>query len=135
MIRRERSCHLVGWILFIICALLFIGSAVLSGDMLYLAGSIVFFVACGVFLIPLLSRDSKRDASARRDGRKLDLIRCQLRHLDHTDTRHNHDGRDEAHSYQPSPSTPEQEPGCEPAECDGKEQDEQRAAAQQRRHQ
>ncbi len=67
MNRRERFCHLVGWILFIVCALLFISSAVLSGDMLYLAGSIIFFVACGVFLIPLLSGSSKRDTSTPRD--------------------------------------------------------------------
>lgn len=67
MSQRERFCHLVGWMLFIICALLFIGSAVLSGDTLYLVGSIVFFVACGVFLIPLLSGSSKRDTSTPKD--------------------------------------------------------------------
>ncbi len=67
MSRRERFCHLLGWVLFIICALLFIGSALLSGDTLYLAGSIIFFVACGIFLIPLLSSSSKRDPSTPRD--------------------------------------------------------------------
>jgi TRAP-type C4-dicarboxylate transport system permease small subunit len=59
--QRERTCHLVGWILFIVCAGFFISSAVLSGDLLYLAGSVIFLVACVAFLIPLLSRRGGRD--------------------------------------------------------------------------
>ncbi len=63
MSQRERRFSLVGWILFIICALFFIGSAILNGDLLYLAGSIIFLVACVAFLIPLLPGNAKRLAA------------------------------------------------------------------------
>ena len=56
MSRHERNYHLVGWTLFLICAVFFIVSAALSGDMLYLAGSVIFFVACIAFIIPLMSK-------------------------------------------------------------------------------
>ena len=56
MSRRERNYHLVGWILFLVCAVFFIASAAISGDVLYLAGSIIFFLACIAFVIPLVSR-------------------------------------------------------------------------------
>ena len=57
MSKRERNYHLAGWGLFLICALFFIASAALSGDALYLAGSIIFFVACIAFVIPLVSKE------------------------------------------------------------------------------
>lgn len=56
----ERNWHLAGWVLFILCALLYIASSLRSGDMLSFTGSVVFFVACFVFLVPLL-RQSKND--------------------------------------------------------------------------
>jgi hypothetical protein len=46
MPQREETYHLVGWTLFIICAVLFIVSSILSGDAFYLAGSVVFLIAC-----------------------------------------------------------------------------------------
>ena len=62
MSQRERTCHLIGWLLFLICATFFIVSAVLNGDHLYLAGSIIFFIACVAFLIPLLSPKRHEEA-------------------------------------------------------------------------
>jgi len=53
--KHEHKYHLVGWILFLVCAAFFIASAVRSGDLLYLIGSIIFFVACIAFVIPLVS--------------------------------------------------------------------------------
>jgi hypothetical protein len=44
-----------GWVLFIFCALFFIGSGFLNGDLLTLAGSVLFLIACILFLIPLLA--------------------------------------------------------------------------------
>ena len=41
--RREKQYSLWGWLLFVVCADFFIASAVISGDVLYLIGSIVFF--------------------------------------------------------------------------------------------
>ena len=53
---RERKLHLWGWLLFTVCAGFFIASAVVNGDTWGIAGSIVFFIACIVFIIPLVRR-------------------------------------------------------------------------------
>ena len=52
--RQDIKYQLWGWILFIVCALIFIASSIRMGDMLMLIGSIFFLVACFVFLVPLL---------------------------------------------------------------------------------
>jgi hypothetical protein len=57
MSERERKFQLWGWALFIFCALLYTASSLESGSVLGLMGSVVFLVACFVFLIPLLRRD------------------------------------------------------------------------------
>lgn len=46
--------QLWGWALFILCAILFTLSGIRAGDILTIAGSIVFLVACVVFLIPVV---------------------------------------------------------------------------------
>ncbi len=51
---RGSKFHLWGWLLFLVCAGLFIASGIVSGDILYLIGSIIFLVACLVFIIPLV---------------------------------------------------------------------------------
>jgi hypothetical protein len=56
---REKKFNLWGWILFVVCAGFFIASAVESGSTLGIIGSIIFLVACLVFIAPLVSR---RDA-------------------------------------------------------------------------
>jgi len=56
--RRWRHGHtwiLAGWLLFIVSALFFIGSAWRSGDCLAFLGGVFFLVACIVFLVPVLS--------------------------------------------------------------------------------
>ncbi len=47
--------ELAGWLLFVVCAVLFIISSWQSQDMLLLIGSILFFLACILFIIPLVS--------------------------------------------------------------------------------
>lgn len=64
MSRRDAFLHLIGWLLFLACAVLFIVSGVRSGDMLLIAGSIVFLVACVVFIVPLLPLLGKNDEAA-----------------------------------------------------------------------
>ncbi len=59
--RRERRFNLWGWLLFVVCAAFFIASAVISGDMLYLIGSIVFLIACLLFLFPMIKTEEDRD--------------------------------------------------------------------------
>lgn len=57
MSERERRFQLWGWGLFVLCALLYTASSLESGSILGLLGSLVFVIACLVFLIPLLRRD------------------------------------------------------------------------------
>ncbi|OGR28208.1 MAG: hypothetical protein A2277_14645 [Desulfobacterales bacterium RIFOXYA12_FULL_46_15] len=49
--------EILGWILFIVSALFFIGSSIRSGDMIGLFGGLFFLIACFIFLIPYLSSD------------------------------------------------------------------------------
>jgi len=57
--KQEIKYQLAGWILFIICAVLFVASSLKNHDILTFMGSVVFLIACIVFLIPLI-RPSKR---------------------------------------------------------------------------
>ena len=50
--------QLAGWLLFIVCALFFIASSVHNRDILTFIGSVIFLVACMVFIVPVL-RESK----------------------------------------------------------------------------
>ena len=65
MSKRERRFQLWGWMLFIVCAGFFIVSAIRNHDASYLIGSIVFLVACIVFIIPLVT-----EGKARKPGRR-----------------------------------------------------------------
>jgi hypothetical protein len=48
--------QLSGWILFVLCAILFIISSLQSRDTILLIGSILFLVACVLFIIPLIQK-------------------------------------------------------------------------------
>jgi predicted membrane channel-forming protein YqfA (hemolysin III family) len=50
---KDLKDQLFGWILFVICAIFFIASSLKNGDTLTFIGSIIFLIACIVFLIPL----------------------------------------------------------------------------------
>jgi predicted membrane channel-forming protein YqfA (hemolysin III family) len=50
--KREARFHLWGWLLFVVCAGFFIASSVESSDILGLIGSIIFLIACVVFIVP-----------------------------------------------------------------------------------
>ncbi len=50
--------QLAGWLLFVLCALFFIASSVHNGDTLTFIGSVIFLVACVVFIVPVI-RESK----------------------------------------------------------------------------
>jgi F0F1-type ATP synthase assembly protein I len=52
----NRTLQMIGWLLFIASAICFTGSTWLSGDWLGLSGSLLFLVACFVFLWPLVRR-------------------------------------------------------------------------------
>lgn len=48
--------NLWGWILFLVCALLFTAAGLRDGDVLITLGSVLFLVACVLFLVPFLRR-------------------------------------------------------------------------------
>ena len=50
----ENLMHLVGWLLFVLCAIFFIASSLKNHDSLALIGSVVFLVSCIVFIVPLV---------------------------------------------------------------------------------
>jgi uncharacterized membrane protein YjjP (DUF1212 family) len=52
--------ELWGWILFIICAGFFIAASIKNHDTLSLIGSIIFLIACLVFIIPLIAKGDKK---------------------------------------------------------------------------
>jgi len=54
--KKELKYQFWGWILFIVCALIFIASSIRMGDVLMLIGSLFFLVACFLFIVPLLPK-------------------------------------------------------------------------------
>jgi len=46
--------ELFGWILFVVCALLFLASSIQNRDTILIYASLVFLIACFVFMIPLI---------------------------------------------------------------------------------
>jgi hypothetical protein len=60
----EWICQIVGWILFVICAIFFLASGLKNDDILTTIGSAAFLIACFVFLYPLVTvvkNNSKTD--------------------------------------------------------------------------
>ncbi|NWH05931.1 hypothetical protein [Desulfobacter latus] len=53
---KEDMLHLVGWILFVLCAIFFIASSLKNQDTLTFIGSVLFLISCLVFIIPLVRR-------------------------------------------------------------------------------
>lgn len=51
-----RRLDLWGWILFLVCALLFTAAGLRDGDVLITIGSVVFLVACVLFLVTYARR-------------------------------------------------------------------------------
>lgn len=109
MSRHERRFQLVGWLLFVVCAVLFIRSAMRSGDALYLAGSVVFLVACIAFILPLLPvlRPPRREGSRQAAGEEPALRASES--LYDPDARHNHQRGEHADHNQPAATGPRQE--------------------------
>jgi len=56
---RDIKFQLLGWGLFIFCAIFFILSSLKNQDTLTFIGSVIFLVACIVFLIPLFMQNNK----------------------------------------------------------------------------
>ncbi len=52
--------QLIGWSLFLLCSIFYIISSIIVRDWFYLSGSILFFIACVVFMLPVLSTLKKK---------------------------------------------------------------------------
>jgi len=53
---RSQTIQGMGWMLFLLCAVLFLISGVRSGDTLITAGSALFLLACFLFLYSLKTK-------------------------------------------------------------------------------
>jgi len=58
---KDLKYQLLGWILFIVCAIFFIASSLKNEDTLTLIGSVIFLIACMVFLMPLFRTINKAE--------------------------------------------------------------------------
>jgi predicted membrane channel-forming protein YqfA (hemolysin III family) len=67
---KDLKIQLFGWILFVVCAIFFIASSLKNGDILTFIGSIVFLIACMVFLMPLLKIIKKVENETKIDDDK-----------------------------------------------------------------
>jgi len=54
--KQENKQQLIGWILFVLCAIFFIASSLKNRDTLTFIGSVLFLISCIVFIIPLASK-------------------------------------------------------------------------------
>jgi uncharacterized protein YciI/uncharacterized membrane protein YtjA (UPF0391 family) len=53
--KQDQTLQFWGWILFVLCSALFIVSSIKNRDPLSLAASIIFLLACLIFMIPLVA--------------------------------------------------------------------------------
>lgn len=61
-----RRLEMMGWILFVICALLYLYGGVIARDPLVISGSIVFLVACFVFIYATMADEKNRKKDSKR---------------------------------------------------------------------
>ena len=50
----QHRFQLYGWILFVLSSLFYIATSIKAGDLVGLAGGVLFLLACLVFLVPLV---------------------------------------------------------------------------------
>ncbi len=55
MKKAETRFHLLGWLLFLVCAIFFIIESLLTSSPVGLVASVVFLAGCMAFLIPLVA--------------------------------------------------------------------------------
>ena len=60
---KDALFHLAGWVLFLICAFLFLYVAIRDRDLILALASLVFLAGCIAFLIPLLKKDRKEKST------------------------------------------------------------------------
>ena len=58
--KEKTRIQLLGWVLFILCAIFFLASGINNQDVLAVIGSIIFLIACIVFMLPLVAAKQSR---------------------------------------------------------------------------
>ena len=61
-LKRKDRYALAGWLLFILCAVFYLASGLKNHDPLAIIGSVLFLIACLVFIIPLFRPDKEKNA-------------------------------------------------------------------------
>lgn len=74
--------QLAGWILFVLCAIFFIASALNNRDTLTLIGSVIFLISCIVFIIPLIFESKKAGDEISVSSRQSNSVDAQDRETD-----------------------------------------------------
>lgn len=79
--RSERRCHLTGWWLFVGSAIFFIIAGLRTGDVLTIAGGILFLLGCLLFLYPMAclcerAEDARRDVEKAREASQPEGRAC-----------------------------------------------------------
>ena len=64
--KRKDRYALTGWLLFILCAVFYLASSLKNHDLLAVIGSVLFLLACLVFMIPLVWPDKETVRKAER---------------------------------------------------------------------
>ena len=58
---KDLITQLWGWVLFLICSILFILSGVRARDVVTIVASVIFLLGCVVFVIPLIQAIRRED--------------------------------------------------------------------------
>jgi hypothetical protein len=55
-LKHENTIHLIGWLCFTLCSVVYFFDSLENGSIAATIGSILFFVGCCIFMIPLIYR-------------------------------------------------------------------------------
>ena len=58
-LKRKDRYALAGWLLFVLCAVFYLASSLKNHDPLAIIGSVLFLVACLVFMVPIVRPDKQ----------------------------------------------------------------------------
>ena len=72
---QENKQHLVGWLLFVLCAIFFIASSLKNRDTIALIGSVIFLISCIVFIIPLVRKMKNSENDKTKSYNKANSVR------------------------------------------------------------
>ena len=56
---REEKYQLAGWVMFVLCAIFYMIASIEGESITSLIGSLIFLVACLVFMVPLIWKDKQ----------------------------------------------------------------------------